>query len=394
MDATLSKTQRKTPTEIHSQYDVVKIRAFYTRKVRFVQQTFHDRLQKILDSFPALDSSHPFYADLLNILYDRDHYKIALGKVNLSKSLIDNISKEYVRLLKYGDSLFRCKSLKRIAFGKMVKVIRKLDKTLIYLEEVRKHISRLPTIDPVGNTLILAGFPNVGKSSFINRISRAGVEVQPYPFTTKSLYVGQTNFTENKQNPFYDANIPTNTVQVVDTPGILDQPLHERNTIEMQSITALAHLRATIIYFIDISESCGYSIKDQIALYDNIKPLFANKPVIIALNKNDVVKFQDLSDENKQLLNSFTENEKFEISTLENFGVDQLKDRACELVVNSNFGKKSAGIGGKVDESGKLYVAVPKNKNPERKSFIPPQLLEDLKKGIFKFFFIKKWIVL
>ena len=42
--------------------------------------------------------------------------------------------------------------------------------------------------------LIFPGFPNVGKSSFINKITRADVEVQPYAFTTKSLYVGHTDY--------------------------------------------------------------------------------------------------------------------------------------------------------------------------------------------------------
>ena len=39
-----------------------------------------------------------------------------------------------------------------------------------------------------------SGFPNVGKSSFINKVTRADVEVQPYAFTTKSLYVGHTDY--------------------------------------------------------------------------------------------------------------------------------------------------------------------------------------------------------
>jgi nucleolar GTP-binding protein len=51
---------------------------------------------------------------------------------------------------------------------------------------------------------------------------------------------------------------------VIDTPGILDHPLENRNTIEMQSITALAHLRCAVLYFIDLSERCGYSIKEQV----------------------------------------------------------------------------------------------------------------------------------
>jgi nucleolar GTP-binding protein len=34
----------------------------------------------------------------------------------------------------------------------------------------------------------------VGKSSFINKITRADVDVQPYAFTTKSLFVGHTDY--------------------------------------------------------------------------------------------------------------------------------------------------------------------------------------------------------
>lgn len=52
--------------------------------------------------------------------------------------------------------------------------------------------------------------------------------------------------------------------QVIDTPGVLDQPLERRNTIEMQAITALAHLRACILYVMDVSEQCGYSLKEQV----------------------------------------------------------------------------------------------------------------------------------
>ena len=48
------------------------------------------------------------------------------------------MSKDYVRLIKYGDSLFRCKQLKRAGLGRMCTVMRKQGPTLAYLEEVRK----------------------------------------------------------------------------------------------------------------------------------------------------------------------------------------------------------------------------------------------------------------
>lgn len=36
-----------------------------------------------------LQDIHPFYADLMNVLYDKDHYKLALGQINIAKNLID-----------------------------------------------------------------------------------------------------------------------------------------------------------------------------------------------------------------------------------------------------------------------------------------------------------------
>lgn len=96
------------------------------------------------------------------------------------------------------------------------------------------------------------------------QITRADVEVQPYAFTTKSLYVGHTDHKYLRW-------------QVIDTPGILDHPLEERNVIEMQAVTALAHLRAAVLYFLDVSEQCGHSLEEQLSLFNSIKPLFANK---------------------------------------------------------------------------------------------------------------------
>ncbi len=46
------------------------------------------------------------------------------------------IAKDYVRLLKYGDSLYRCKQLKRAALGRLCTVMKRQGSSLAYLEEV------------------------------------------------------------------------------------------------------------------------------------------------------------------------------------------------------------------------------------------------------------------
>ncbi|KAF1759774.1 hypothetical protein GCK72_016241 [Caenorhabditis remanei] len=227
-----------------------------------------------------MEEIHPFYSDLMNILYDRDHYKIALGQMNTARHLIDGIAREYVRLMKYDDSLYRY---------------------------------------PSTRTLILCGFPNVGKSSFINNVIRADVEVQPYAFTINRLYVGHLDYHFLRW-------------QVIDTPGILDQPLEDRNTIEMQAVTALAHLKSSVLFMMDVSEQCDRTIEEQLHLFESIRPLFANKPVLIGLNKVDIRHRGELPAEKAALLYQL---EKEGIPIVETFtltqeGVMSFRDRACD----------------------------------------------------------------
>ena len=73
----------------------------------------------------------------------------------------------------------------------------------------------------------------------------------------------------------------------------------------VQAITALAHLRAAVLYFMDLSEQCGQTIEEQIQLFTNIKPLFANKPIIAVMNKTDIIRPDELTDENKERLAYF-----------------------------------------------------------------------------------------
>ena len=126
IDAMLSKTQRKTPTEVHPQFQITRIRGFYMRKVKFAETAFTDKLNGILSEFPKIDDLHPFYADLCNVLYDKDHYKLALGQVKTVVGTLESVSKDYNKLLKFADSLYKCKMLKRAALGRMATAIKRL----------------------------------------------------------------------------------------------------------------------------------------------------------------------------------------------------------------------------------------------------------------------------
>ena len=52
---------------------------------------------------------------------------------------------------------------------------------------------------------------------------------------------------------------------------------------------------------------CGYSLAQQAALFHSIKPLFANKPVLIVVNKTDVAPLEGLPDKEARLIREMAE---------------------------------------------------------------------------------------
>jgi nucleolar GTP-binding protein len=234
----------------------------------------------------------------------------------------------------------------------------------------------LPSIDPNTRTLVICGYPNVGKSSFLKNISRADVDVQPYAFTTKSLFVGHFDY---KMLRF----------QAIDTPGILDHPLEEMNTIEHQSICAIAHLRASILYFMDLSEQCGYSVSAQIALFHSIKPLFANKLVFIVINKIDLLKPEDLDPETQAELQGMLKSGEVELlqtSCTTTEGIMQVRNTCCDrLLATRNAEKLKAGTNNAGEPTGRLgdllrriHVAMPMD-GQTRETFIPEAVKNKMK---------------
>jgi len=252
--------------------------------------------------------------------------------------------------------------------GRMCTLMKKQTPSLAYLEQVRQHLARLPSIDPNTRTIVLCGYPNVGKSSFLNKITRADVDVQPYPFTTKSLFVGHTDYQYLRW-------------QVIDTPGILDHPLEERNTIEMQAITALAHLRATIVFIVDISEHCGYSLKQQVSLFKSLQPLFVGKPIMVVANKIDVVKYEELSAEYREMLEELKVDgtEIVPMSTFTDDGVSQVKQKACEKLLSQRVEMKLQGMKFSDSILNRLHVALPVPRDDKER---PPVIPENLKMSI------------
>lgn len=231
-----------------------------------------DNLIHVVKRFPNLDDLPPFYRDLTDILVGVDRLKMSLASIHWAGVKVKEISKGYIGKLRKGQNP---SMVRREAFGRIASIVREVDSDLALLNEARDTLRSLPDVSEAP-TIVVAGYPNVGKSSFVAAVSSAKPEIAEYPFTTKGVSIG--HFMHERRR-----------YQVIDLPGLLDRPLSERNKIELQAISALRHLGDVVLFMLDPSETCGYSLASQKHLLDEVKSEL-KIPVLVVANKCDLKK--------------------------------------------------------------------------------------------------------
>lgn len=244
-------------------------------RIKTAGQILVNKLTQIVKEFPQLDEVHLFYRELADVLVGVGNLKQSLGALNWAAKMIKVFTDQTLRRVRRVREAEEAARLRSRAYGRMASIISRVENDLEFLKEASNQLRQLPSIDTETITIVVAGYANVGKSTFVKQVSTAKPEINIYPFTTKGIILGHKK-------------TPSGRCQIVDTPGLLDRPLHERNQIERQAILALKHLAYSIVFIFDPSETCGYSFTHQLNLYHELIKEFAHIPFIKVLNKVDL----------------------------------------------------------------------------------------------------------
>ena len=277
------------------------------RRVVTACQVIKDKLKSILDSVPEIEELHPFYQDYIDITVGVDSMKQSLGALNWAYGILAQLEREYSNKFKRNPSE-RASSIQREAYGRIASVVNKIEKDLDFLDFAKASLRNMPTIDFEATTIVIAGFPNVGKSTLLRQISGADPQVANYPFTTKGIQIGHTER-------------HWKSIQIIDTPGLLDRPVLEMNDIEMNAIVALEHLADAILFIFDGSETCGFHLESQYNLLKQIEKIFSEIPIIYLFNKMDI-------EQDEEYINQFVDNPEntLFISALDGEGIDKINE--------------------------------------------------------------------
>ena len=293
-----SKVDYEGPTRLET------VREINISKLKSSSDTIVSTMGKYVKAFPSIDRQSPFYAELINVTIGRDKLKKALGAIDWSRGNVARIARDATRQMASARKIDRIDELRRSAYGRISSFVKQVGKELKFLSKARDIMKKYPAINPDQPTVVIAGAPNVGKSQLVAKISTAKPRIAVYPFTTQEISVG----TFEKKYFRY---------QVVDTPGLLDRPLDERNSIELRGILALKHLADLVIFMFDPTETCGYPMSEQEHLLTQIREQFSTVPIIEVENKADLTKSKD---------------ERLKISAATGYNVAKLVDRIVEAL--------------------------------------------------------------
>ncbi len=192
----------------------------------------------------------------------------------------------------------------RSYYGRLSSFVREVDPDLSCLREVHRFLDERPKVDPDQPTLVIAGFPNVGKSSLVGRLSTAHPKVAEYPFTTLSIALGH-------------ADVGFDRLQVVDTPGVLGRA-RRANPAEAEAEAAVRGAATVVLFLLDPTGTAGHTLEDQEHLLERWTTELPDLPILPVETKCDLLR---------------RDTDRLQVSSVTGEGVAELQRRIRELVM-------------------------------------------------------------
>ncbi|MFH1664436.1 MAG: GTPase [archaeon] len=260
-----------------------KKKMVYTKekaRINLMAEYITGKIDLYINSFPVVSELNKFQRESLSSIIEVKEFRKNLGYLFKLNTVIKNIKKKSLASVRQSSDP---EKIRRTAYGRILSLKKDVVRAVSSLNETAKKLSEIPEIKLIPS-VIVAGFPNSGKTTILKRLTGSEPEIADYLFTTKKIELGY--FTDKYKE-----------IQVIDTPGLLDRKEEERNLIEKKALNALVNLEGIILFVADLSES-NYSLKEQRKLLEEIKK--TGKKIIVALNKQDLASEKQIEEAKKE----------------------------------------------------------------------------------------------
>ncbi|QQR92876.1 MAG: 50S ribosome-binding GTPase [Candidatus Iainarchaeum archaeon] len=258
--------------------DIQHRKAKVINRMEYFAAYLDKQLDMMIRSVPRFDELHPFYQELLPETLEVGKVKRAVSQLVSVQKLI----KKQVYLVRRNmhspstDAIASSKRASAAFFGRVSSMVESLEENIELLQQANQLLKEVPDIKTDMPTVVLAGFPNTGKTTILARLTGSKAKIAAYPFTTKSLQLGYF------MHRYHE-------IQVMDTPGLLDREKEDYNNIEKKALAALRNLANLLVFVVDPTPAAGYTLQEQHKLYEKVRARFT-VPVMVVFNKCDLAK--------------------------------------------------------------------------------------------------------
>ena len=182
----------------------------------------------------------------------------------------------------------------------------------------------------------LVGYPNVGKSTLISRISAARPKIADYPFTTLQPNLGVVAVGEAKEERSF---------VVADIPGLIEGA-HLGSGLGIQFLRHIERTRL-LVHMVDVSDGSGRPdpVKDVEVINGELKSFGAGldqKPVIMVASKIDVANKEKLAKLKRYCKKQGLE--LFPVSAVTGKGIEELKYAMADKVEEARLRASGDGL--------------------------------------------------
>lgn len=199
----------------------------------------------------------------------------------------------------------------------------------------------------------IVGFPNVGKSTLLSKISAARPKIAEYPFTTLNPVLGVVRVAEGRN------------FVVADIPGLIEGA-HRGHGLGLKF---LKHIERTkvILHLLDVSGTTG---RDPLSDFDAIRkelsqfdPALNSKPLLVAANKIDLDEGGHNFRQVQRFFRERYEHSVLPVSALTGEGLERLVEALADLLYTVDHEPTSLPEGPpepiELKEKVKVYTAAP-----------------------------------
>lgn len=250
---------------------------YMSRKLDYVYQAVVKELENAYEVFKSVAEAHTFYKELFKLYVGVDPQDLMLkakAYIRVARSIYKQAHADISKLDKSSSS--RAPIIFKMSAGRLLSLYKRIVNKAQNSEQYFREVAKMPDVSG-DYVAVIAGLPQVGKSTLLSNLTRAKPEIGSYPFTTKTIIAGHIDVNNYGK------------IVLVDSPGILDSPIEEKNLIELKAILALKHLADHVIYVFAVYPHFYYTLEEQLRVYESVVKLLGGKPVTVILNKVDLL---------------------------------------------------------------------------------------------------------